>query len=52
VIKMRKKVNKAPEGWRKTEGASTAPNGYEWYNNGESRFDPKGKRKSVLVKIT
>jgi hypothetical protein len=34
--------------WQKTIGATTAPDGYEWYNNGESRFS--GKRKIVLKK--
>ena len=43
-----KKLTKAPKGWKKTIGASTAPRGYEWYSNGESRFS--GKRKIALVK--
>ena len=43
-----KKLTKAPAGWKKTIGASTAPRGYEWYSNGESRFS--GKRKIALVK--
>ena len=37
-----------PEGWQKLEGATTAPNGYEWYNNGKSRFG--GEYKNALVK--
>jgi len=37
-----------PKGWKKTIGATTAPIGYVWYNNGESRFS--GKRESMLVK--
>jgi len=47
-IDNRKRVNKAPKGWRKTQGALTAPIGYEWYNNSKSAIS--GKRKSVLVK--
>jgi len=46
---MREKVNKIPKGWIKTIGATTAPFGYEWYNNKESRFSDK--RRSALVKI-
>ena len=46
--KPRRRVNSPPKGYRKTIGATTAPNGYSWYNNGKSRFS--GKRKSVLVK--
>jgi hypothetical protein len=38
-----------PKGFVKTIDATTAPRGFEWYNNGESRFS--GKRKSVLVKV-
>ena len=30
-----------PQGWKETEGATTAPNGYKWYNNGESMFGGK-----------
>jgi len=51
TYKSGKKVSalaKAPEGYRKTIGATTAPIGYAWYNNGESRFS--GKRKIALVK--
>jgi len=40
-------LDKPPKGWKKING-STAPRGYEWYNNNKSRF---GKDyKSVLVK--
>jgi len=45
---MENKLNEPPTGYHKTIGATTAPHGFEWYNNGESRFH--GKRKSVLVK--
>ena len=46
------RFDKAPEGWRKTSSTLTAPNGYEWYNNGKSRFNNKGKDyKNALVKI-
>ena len=34
------------DNWQKTIGATTAPHGYEWWNNGESRFS--GKRKMEL----
>lgn len=37
-----------PEGFIKTEGATTAPKGYTWYNNGKSRFG--GEYQNVLVK--
>ena len=37
-----------PEGFIKTEGATTAPKGYTWYNNGKSRFG--GEYENVLVK--
>jgi len=43
-----KVLSRPPKGYRKTQGAITAPRGAVWYNNGESRFS--GKRKSVLVK--
>lgn len=49
VVKMAiKRLNKAPRGWIKTRGATTAPRCYRWYSNGESRFS--GKRKIALVK--
>jgi len=41
-------VDSVPEGYTKVIGATTAPIGYGWYSNGESRFS--GKRKSILVK--
>ena len=44
----RKILTKAPKGFRKTIGATTAPRGFEWFSNGASRFS--GKRKIVLVK--
>lgn len=37
-----------PKGWKETKGATTAPKGYTWINNGKSRFG--GKRKTALVK--
>ncbi len=46
VIKER--LIEVPEGWRKLEGATTAPLGYSWYSNGKSRFS--GEFKAVLVK--
>ena len=41
-------LNKIPTGWKKIEGALTAPNGYDWYNNCKSRFKPGYK--SALIK--
>jgi len=46
-MKMKVDTTKPPKGWVKTYGV-TAPNGYDWYSNGESRFS--GKRKIALVK--
>lgn len=43
-----KKLNSAPAGWKPIKGALTAPRGYTWYSNGESRFG--GKRQEALVK--
>ena len=36
-----------PKGWIKLEGATTAPNGYNWYSNGKYRFG--GEYKNALV---
>lgn len=41
-------LDKPPKGWKKNEGATTAPLGYDWYTNGKSLL--KGERKSILVK--
>ena len=41
-------TDKAPKGWKPTEGALTAPKGYTWYSNGKSRFS--GERQQILVK--
>lgn len=38
-----------PNGWKVNEGATTAPVGYQWINNGKSLFG--GKRKSGLLKL-
>ncbi len=48
MVERRKKLNKLPKGWVKTKGATTAPNGYYWANNGKSRFKPG--RKNALIK--
>ena len=40
-------LDEKPEGWIKLDGSTTAPNGYEWYSNGKSRFD--GKYDHALV---
>lgn len=42
-------VDKIPEGWIITEGATTAPVGYKWINNNKSMFS--GERKTALLKI-
>lgn len=39
---------KPAESWKPINGALTAPAGYHWESNGESRFS--GKRKTRLVK--
>lgn len=41
-------LNEKPKGWVKNEGATTSPNGYSWYNNGQSRFG--GNYQNALVK--
>lgn len=41
-------LDKPPKGWKKNEGATTAPLGYDWYTNGKSVLT--GERKSILVK--
>lgn len=43
-----KVLDQIPEGWKKIEGAVTAPAGYSWYSNGKSRFS--GEREQALVK--
>ena len=40
-------LQEVPEGWNIDEGATTAPAGYVWVTNGESRFS--GNRQSALV---
>ncbi len=41
-------VDSVPEGYKKLEGAMTAPLGYTWYHNGKSVIDKE--RKTILVK--
>lgn len=41
-------LDNPPKGWKKNEGATTAPLGYNWYTNGKSILS--GERKSILVK--
>lgn len=38
-----------PEGWRMVDGATTAPKGYAWIYNGQSRFS--GQRRHALLII-
>ena len=33
-----KKLETLPEGWKRVEGATTAPVGWYWANNGKSHF--------------
>lgn len=40
--------NKAPKGFTKNTGATTAPRGYSWYNNNKSMFS--GDYIGILVK--
>lgn len=39
--------DKKPKGWKRIKGATTAPNGYVWINNGLSIFD-KGYQHALL----
>ena len=48
IIETSDVYNSAPKGWRKIDGAVTAPKGYTWYSNGKSRFG--GEFKQALVK--
>lgn len=41
-------LDHVPDGWRRIDGAMTAPVGYTWYSNGKSRWG--GERKTALVK--
>ena len=43
-------VEIVPKGYKKIEGAMTAPLGYTWYSNGKSLLDKE--RKTILVKDT
>lgn len=38
-----------PQGWKEDKGATTAPVGFAWINNGKSLI--KGERKSGLIKL-
>lgn len=42
------KLEKLPEGWKRTKGTMTQPNGWYWANNGKSIFS--GERETALVK--
>ncbi len=42
------KLDKLPDGWKRTVGALTAPVGWYWANNGKSLFG--GELKSALIK--
>lgn len=43
-----KVYKRKPAGWKETNGATTAPRGYKWIDNGKSHFG--GKRRSALLK--
>ena len=43
------KLDKLPQGWVYTKGATTAPKGYRWANNNKSRFEPGYKH--ALIKV-
>lgn len=43
-----KKLDRAPQGWKKLEGALTAPIGWTWYWNRKSIFG--GEYEAALVK--
>ena len=45
---VKERLVEVPKGWKRLEGATTAPKGYSWYYNGKSRFD-KGY-KCALIK--
>lgn len=32
-------LNEMPDGWKESKGATTAPYGYVWINNGKSLFN-------------
>ena len=42
-------LDKAPDGWKRIENATTAPQGYEWWSNGASRFS--NEYQHALVKV-
>lgn len=46
--KLLKVYNQLPKGWKIINGALTAPLGYIWISNNQSRF--KGQRKSGIIK--
>ena len=41
-------VSKVPEGWKKAEGVTTAPNGYVAITNGGSHFPKEGQQKKEI----
>lgn len=43
-------VGKVPKGWRVNRGATTAPRGYVWIDNGKSRFSAKRDYRHALIK--
>ena len=45
-------LEEPPEGWRKIEGATTAPNGWEWWGHGSLFWRTNGleKYEHALVK--
>ena len=43
-----KKLETLPKGWKRVEGATTAPRGWYWASNGKSRFG--GEYRQALVR--
>ena len=48
MVRKIKRLSRAPKGFVKTVGATTAPRGFELFDNRQSRFS--GRREIVLVK--
>ena len=50
LLSTEKVYTRLPEGWKINHGATTAPNGYAWINNGKSLFG--GEYRHALLKLT
>jgi len=49
LLKTEKVFTVMPEGWKRISGATAAPRGYCWINNGKSLFG--GQYEHALLKI-